>query len=183
VLILLGSSMLLSACSRGSQRGEARPAPATELAPSQITAETVPAPELPPPCEIADLVLWTAQMIVAADSADALIRVRNDGDVRCEVNVSGSPNIDPLMEPDVWLDPDGWADLIVGQTGEECLAPAPVTLAEVDINGTNLVVPTSIVAMCGWRLTALYPNSRRSAPPSGSSWFGIVRRTHARSGN
>ncbi len=103
-------------------------------------------------------------MIVRADSADALIRIRNDGDVRCEVNVSGSPNIDPLMEPDVWLDLGGWADLVVGQTGEECLTPAPVTLAEVDINGTNLVVPTSIVATCGWRLTALYPNEISSGP-------------------
>jgi hypothetical protein len=164
VLILLGSSMLLSACSRGSQRGEARPAPATELAPSQITAETVPAPELPPPCDITDLGLWTAQVIVAADSADALIRIRNDGDARCEVNVSRSTNIDPLMEPDVWLDSAGWADLIVGQTGEKCLSPAPVTLVEVDINGANVVVPTSIVATCGWQLTALYPNEIPSGP-------------------
>jgi hypothetical protein len=165
VLILLGSSTLLSACASDSPRRQPPPSTtAIELAPSQITAETVPAPELPPPCEIADLVLWTAQVIVAAGSADAVIRVRNDGDVWCEVNVSQSPNIDPLMEPDVWLDSGGLADLVVGQSGDECLSRAPVTLVELDINGVKVVVPTAMVATCGWQLIALYPNEISSGP-------------------
>lgn len=174
VVILLGSSMLITACTDDGRVGETQPiettdrpaasATAAELAPSQITAETMPTPELPPPCEIANLALWTAQVIVGADSADAVIRIRNDGDVWCEVNVSQSPNIDPLMEPDVWLDPGGWADLIVGQTGDECLSPAPVTLVEIDINGVKVVVSSAMIATCGWRLTAIYPNEISTGP-------------------
>lgn len=174
VLILLGSSMLITACTDDGPVGETQPvettdlpvasATAVELAPSQITAETMPAPELPPACENANLALWTAQVIVGADSADAVIRIRNDGGMWCEVNVSQSPNVDPLMEPDVWLDPGAWADLIVGQTGDECLSPAPVTLVELDINGVKVVVPTAMVATCGWRLTALYPNEISAGP-------------------
>ncbi len=185
MLILSGSSLLLSACSSDSSAGEPRPATtATELGPSQITAETVPAPELPPPCEIANLALWTARVIVGADSADAVIRMRNDGDVWCEANVSQSPNVDPLMEPDVWLDPGAWADLIVGQSGDECLSPAPVTLVELDINGVKVVVPTAMVATCGWQLTALYPNEISTGPcdPAalqfvGTDSFLVVRNT------
>ena len=81
------------------------------------------------------LATWTAQVIVAEASADAVVRIRNDGDLRCEVSVSGSPLIDPMMEPDVWLEPGVWADLVVGQSGDECLAPEVINVVAINVNG------------------------------------------------
>lgn len=132
--------------------------PTDDLAPSQITASTVAAPGTPGPCALADLVFWTAQVSVGERSADAVIRVRNTGDVWCEPDISDSPFIDEAIEPDVWLDPGGWADLVVGQSGRECFAPEIVTLAEIDVDGEAVVVPTAMVATCSWELTAFYPN-------------------------
>ncbi len=103
-------------------------------------------------------------MFVAETSADAVVRVRNTGDVWCEPDISGSPLIDPAIEPDVWLDPGGWADLVVGQSGRECFDPAIVSDAEIDIHGEAVVVPTSAIAMCGWRLTAFFPNDVATDP-------------------
>ncbi len=138
--------------------------PTDDLAPSQITAHTVQPPATPGPCELGDLEFWTAQVLVGAGYADAVIRVRNIGDVWCEADVSGSPQIDPAIEPDVWLDPGGWADLVVGQSGRECYSPEIVRLAEIDVHGEDVVIPTSAVAMCGWQLTAFYPNEVAERP-------------------
>ena len=132
--------------------------PADNLAPSQITASTVATPDTPGPCDLADLEFWTSQVIVGDQSADAVIRVRNMGDVWCEPDISASPLIDPAIEPDVWLDPGGWADLVVGQSGRECFAPGLVSLAQLDVSGEAVVVPTAAIAMCGWHLTAFFPN-------------------------
>jgi len=131
--------------------------PADDLAPSQITASTVAAPATPDPCAIADLEFWTAQVSVGEGSADSVIRVRNIGDVWCENDISASPASDPDIEADLWLDPGGWADLVVGQSGDGCLDPEIVSLVEIDVHGEVVVVPTSAVASCGWRLTAFFP--------------------------
>jgi hypothetical protein len=138
--------------------------PANDLAPSQIAAPTVPAPDIPEPCALVDLELWTAQVSVAEAWADAVVRVRNTGDVWCEPDIGGSPLIDPAIEPDVWLDPGGWADLVVGQSGRECFDPAIVSEADIDIHGEAVVVPTSAIAMCGWRLTAFFPTDIATDP-------------------
>jgi len=137
---------------------------AETLAESQRTADTVERPDLPPPCVVDDLEIWTSQVVVSADSADAVLRIRNPGDGWCEVGIGASPQIAPAIEPDVWLEPGDWADLVVGQTPRECDEPAPVTLAQIDINGEQLAVPTAAVASCGWRLTALYPNELPDGP-------------------
>ena len=138
--------------------------PTDDLAPSQIAASTVAAPDTPGPCALADLEFWTAQVTVADTSADAVIRVRNRGEQWCEPDISGSPLIDPAVEPDVWLDPGGWADLVVGQSGQECFEPSLVTLAQIDVDGEAVVVPTAAVATCGWRLTAFFPNQTAAEP-------------------
>lgn len=132
--------------------------PADDLAPSQITASTIATPDTPGQCDLADLEFWTSQVVVGDQSADAVIRVRNMGDVWCEPDISASPLIDPAIEPDVWLDPGGWADLVVGQSGQECFNPGLVSLAQLDVSGEAVVVPTAAIAMCGWRLTAFFPN-------------------------
>jgi hypothetical protein len=86
------------------------------------------------------------------------------GDEWCEPDISASPLIDPAIEPDVWLDPGGWADLVVGQSGRECFNPSLVTLAQLDVGGEAVVVPTAAVATCGWRLTAFFPNEIAAEP-------------------
>ena len=137
--------------------------PATDLAPSQIAASTVPRPATPPPCDVDDLTFWTAQVIVGETTSDAVIRFRNDGDAWCEADVSGSPLIDPAIEPDVWLEPGDWADLLAGQREPGCVAPATETLLQLDVNGQAVVVPTALVT-CGWWLSAFYPNDLATEP-------------------
>lgn len=141
-------------------RGE----PTADLAPSQISAETVPAPDTPGPCRLAELELWTAQVVVGETSADAIVRVRNVGDVWCEPDISGSRSIDPAVEPDVWLRPGEWADLVAGQSGEGCATPRAVDAVRVAVDGDEAVVPTAMVAECGWWLTAFYPVDPATAP-------------------
>ena len=110
-----------------SSRAPSQTGPAKDLAPSQIAAPTVAPPDVPPSCELADLDLWTAQVVVGERSADAVIRVLNQGAAWCEPDIYASPQIDPLIEPDVWLERGGWADLVVGPSGEGCDDPAMVS--------------------------------------------------------
>jgi len=163
----LAMLVIAAGCSSGPESG-AVPSPDTgpsaDLAPSQLTAETAPAPDVPPPCDPGLVTIWTAQVVVVDRSADAVLRVRNDGDTRCEVDVGASPLVDPLMEPDVWLDPGAWADLVLGPDGEGCADAATVTLAQLDVNGERVVVETAAVVPCGWRFTAFYPNEVSDLP-------------------
>lgn len=140
--------------------------PTEDLAPSQLTAPTAAPPDTPPPCDPDALTIWTAQVITGDGWADAVLRVRNDGDVWCEVDVAGSPSIDPAMEPDVWLDPGSWADLVLGPPDGDCEAPAIVALAHIDLNGVTVVVETAAVVPCGWRLTSFFPNDVSDEPCS-----------------
>lgn len=138
--------------------------PAAELAPSQLTAPTVPAPATPAPCPLAELDMWTAQVSIAEQTADAVIRIRNLGEVECEVDIAASILLDPAIEPNVWIEPGGWADLVVGQSGAMCRSPQLVTLVDFHIHGDAVVVPTSAVAACGWALTAFFPNDAAMRP-------------------
>ena len=138
--------------------------PADELAPSQVTASTVAAPTTPGPCDLADLELWTSRVSVGEGSADAVIAVSNVGETWCEVDIGGSILLDEAIEPNVWLDPGASADLVVGQSGQECVAPTLITSADFHVNGDAVIVPTAAVASCGWRLTAFYPNDQATEP-------------------
>lgn len=169
--IALGASLVTVACSAepatdvaGDVAGETdttvpNTGPSDDLAPSQLTAPTVPPPETPPPCDPSVLAIWTAQVMVADGFADAVLRVRNDGASWCEVDVSRSPSVDPEMEPDVWLDPGGWADLVIGESGfgDECTDPGALRIARIDANGAALDVDTAVVS-CEPQLVAFYPN-------------------------
>jgi hypothetical protein len=131
--------------------------PSSDLAPSQLTAETVAPPPTPGPCAVDDLELWTAQVVLGPATADAVVRVRNTGDEWCEPDISGSSPIDPAIEPDVWLDPGGWADLVVGQSGNTCDEPTAVTAVPIDVDGNEVLAPAAAVVTCGWLLVAFYP--------------------------
>jgi hypothetical protein len=137
--------------------------PAEELAPSQLTGSTVAAPDTPGPCDVDQLEFWTAQVAVAATTADAVIRVRNRGDVWCELDISGSSFLDREIEPDVWLDPGGWADLVVaGEPG--CDESVAVTAIAVDVDGVEIDVGSAVIDSCGWKLAAFFPNEVAEAP-------------------
>lgn len=138
--------------------------PTDDLALSQLTAATAAPPDTPPPCDRDALTIWTAQVLAGGAWADATLRVRNDGDTWCEVDVAGSPSVDPKIEPDVWLDPGAWADIVVGSPEGECVAPAMVDRVQIDLNGAAVVVETAAVVPCGWRLTAFYPNDLSDEP-------------------
>ena len=121
---------------------------ATELAPSQVTASTVAPPGGVPPCDVDEL------EFVA--SAEMIIGIRNAGPVECEVDVSESPNRDPLMEPGVWLRPGGDAELTVATDDTQCEQPATVTSVDLVVNGEPVEAPVMLPPTCGTTLTAIY---------------------------
>lgn len=162
--VMVGSSTLAACATDSGDASVNDTGPARELAPSQLTAVTATPPDTPPPCDADDVTLWTAQVVVVGEFADAVVRVRNDGAAWCEVDVAGSPSVDPAMEPDVWLDPGAWADLVVGPPDGDCASPATISLAPLDVNGEQVVVPTAAIVPCGWRLTAFYPNEVADLP-------------------
>jgi hypothetical protein len=121
---------------------------ATELAPSQVTASTVATPAAVPPCAVADLEL--------AAGEDAVILIRNTGAIECEVDVSQSPNRDPLMEPSVWLQPGGEGQLAVAPDDAGCEQRAAITGVDIVVNGEPVTAPIVMPATCGVTLTAIY---------------------------
>lgn len=135
--------------------------PADDLAPSQRTASTVPRPATPPPCD-PDVVEVVATLVTpSVPPVGVTFRVTNLGTVWCEVDLSGSSSVDGRMEPDVWLEPGGAAELLVSLDVDGCDAPADVDAVEVDVNGSTRSVPFAPVvaelALCGWRLMAFAP--------------------------
>jgi hypothetical protein len=164
IALLLAATALI-ACGGDDQQTAATTVPlavtttrpvASELAPSQVAASTVPEPELPPPCAVGDLRFSTPADATTEGSVGAVIRIRNAGDVRCEVDVIDSPAADPLMEPDVWIDPGAEAELLVDQATSACAQPAPVSSVDLVVNGTPVTVPVAIAEACGVMLTAIY---------------------------
>lgn len=141
--------------------------PTDDLAPSQRTAATAPRPSTPPPCDPELVSVWTAHVGVADGWIEPVLRIRNDGAAWCEVDVGDSPQVDPLMEPDVWLEPGAWADLVVGSRGDGCDGVAAVRLVDVAVNGASVRVETPTIEPCAWQLTAFYPNEVSDVPCDG----------------
>ncbi len=131
---------------------ESEPVPVTEPPPN-----TVSAPEGPSDCDVNDLSLWTAQVSIGRLSSDSIIRIRNDGAQPCEADLSRSANAGAMMEPDVWIEVGGWADVAITQTGSSCFLPSTVTSGELDINGQVAPIAMAMIASCNWELSALYP--------------------------
>ena len=129
---------------------------ATDLAPSQVIASTVPAPEMPGQCVLDDLRLWTSQVHVGARTVDAVIRIRHVAPTWCEADVGRSPLLDPSIEPDVRLDPGGEADLVIGQQADDCQEPAALSVVQIGVGSESALVPTALVT-CGWWLETLAP--------------------------
>lgn len=120
---------------------------ATALAPSQVTASTVAAPAGVPLCKLAELEF---------SAGDGIVLIHNAGPVECEVDVSQSPNRDPLMEPGIWLHAGGQGELAVEAGGDGCAQPRVVTSVDVVVNGQAVNAPVSLPAACDVTLTAIY---------------------------
>jgi hypothetical protein len=127
---------------------------ASELAPSQRTASTVARPATPPPCD-PGLLSWSVEPGTDASTV-AVLTVTNASSEWCEVDVSASPGFDPLMEPNVWLDPGASALLVVGDAGAGCESATEVRSIELDVNGrvTRTDLPA---AACAPTLVAFFP--------------------------
>jgi hypothetical protein len=121
---------------------------AAELAPSQVTASTVVAPAGAPPCDVDDL------EFVAADIG--IVAIRNTGSIECEVDVSQSPDRDPLMEPSVWLHPGGEGELAVEASDVACAQPSPLDSVELVVNGQPVTAPVTLPDACAATLIAIY---------------------------
>jgi hypothetical protein len=121
---------------------------ATELAPSQVAESTVAPPSGVPPCDVDQL-----EFVALVEMT---IAIRNAGSVECEVDVSESPNRDPLMEPSVWLHPGGDAELTVATNDTQCEQPANVTSVDLVVNGEPVAAPVMLPPTCGATLTAIY---------------------------
>ena len=138
--------MALASCA------ESDPAPtaptAASLAPSQVTASTVARPATPPPCD--PTVLDVAATAGADQGMLAVVSIVNSGEVWCEVDVFDSPSVDPLMEPDVWLEPGQRAELLV-EAEAECAATTTYDSIALVMNGLAVDVPicNDISMVCG----------------------------------
>ena len=144
--------VMVAACSDDGPLGTDPPPSsspvATDLAPSQVTASTVASPEGPPPCNVDDLAF------VAGD--EGIVVIRNTGPIECEVDVSASPNRDPLMEPSIWLHPASEGELAVEPDDRECAQPAPVTSVDLVVNGRAVAAPVGLPVACSATLVAIY---------------------------
>jgi hypothetical protein len=88
---------------------------------------------------------------------ELVVTITNGGDEWCEANVQRSPGVDPLMEPDVWLDPGASARLLVDVETRICVAPIDVDAIDLDVNGVSVAVSVAPMRVCILTLTALFP--------------------------
>ena len=151
--------MALAACGGGD---DAASATTQRLAPSQISASTIARPETPPPCDPDALVWWTAQATPTGATSTAIVRVRNDGSSWCEIDIAGSPTLSTDAEPNVWLEPGEWADLVVGSDDDRC-SPTVFDTIDVVVSLEIVRIPSIGVAACDPSLLAFFV----ADPPDG----------------
>ena len=121
--------------------------------PAALPATTTP-PPLPPPCDPSVLEFDASPVI----DGELVVTITNGGDEWCEANLQRSPGVDPLMEPDVWLDPGASAQLLVDVETRICVAPIDVDTIDLDVNGVAVVGCRSRpMRVCILTLTALFP--------------------------
>lgn len=126
--------------------------PVVASEPAPVPATTTP-PPLPPPCDPSVLGFDASPVL----DGELVISITNAGDERCEANLKRSPGVDPLMEPDVWLDPGASAALRVEVDSRICVAPLDVDAIDLDVNGVAVAVAVAPMRVCILTLTALYP--------------------------
>jgi hypothetical protein len=158
--VLLAVVLLTGACSSSElPTGTTGPqtVPAGELAPSQRTSDTVPPPDLPPPCDPDDVSVTVGAGDGGGGRPDQIVDLTNDGDRECDVDISATGGRVTEMEPSVRLMPGGvghiWLE--VQDDCDETLAD-PQTELWLDVNGEQRVVDLVVVAPCGVELVAFF---------------------------
>jgi len=147
--VMAAALVLAAACGSGDDEAP----DALHLAPSQTSAGTVAAPEVPPPCDPSALELAPG---TTPEGAVAIIVLTNAGDHECEVDVSESSIADPTMERDAWLAPAGEAELTLVDASPGCAAPTSTTV-ELVVNGVDVVVPFEVGPACELSIVAIVP--------------------------
>lgn len=131
--------------------------PARELAPSQLTSETAPPPEMPPLCDPGDVTATVAVGDGGDGLPDQVIDLTNDGDLECDVDIGATSRGAFEMEPSIRLAPGevGHIWLDVQDDCDETLSD-PQTQLWLDVNGEPMVVDLVAVAPCGVELFAFF---------------------------
>ena len=127
---------------------------ATDLAPSQLDASTVPPPTLVPACtaEAVDVVPGDS-----VDGVDQVVDLLNRGSVRCDVDIGGTANASADIEPSVVLGPGEIGHVWVSDRGGCDRATAdPHVEFDVVVNGVVHPLVTTFVAYCGVELWAFF---------------------------
>ncbi len=127
---------------------------AIELAETQVSASTVVAPETVGPCDPTQIEVVPVE---PSAEADQVIDLVNRGSVRCEVDVSDSPDADEDLEPNVVLAPGELAHLWISEvTGCEVGSPSPPADFELRVNDTARAIPLTFAPQCGIELWAFF---------------------------
>ena len=127
---------------------------ATDLAPSQVDASTVPPPTLVRPCasEAVDVVAGDR-----VDGVDQVVDLINRGSVRCDVDISGTANASADIEPSVVLGPGEIGHVWVSDRGGcDRTTADPQVEFDVIVNGAVYPLATTFVAYCGVELWAFF---------------------------
>ena len=158
---VLLAAAVLAACSAGEDPDAVIP-PTTAAPP--VDSGFVPPPDCVPGS--ASLPVWTAGVRIdaRAGTADAVLRIENTGSEPCEIELGASPLVTDLVEPNVVVEAGGWAQLVVGPSGRECLSPEVLTDATVVLEGVELTVPTVAIGICGFLFTELFAVDHPTEP-------------------
>ena len=127
---------------------------ATDLAPSQLDASTVPPPTLVPACAPAAVDVVPGDRV---DGVDQVVDLVNRGSVRCDVDINGTAHASADIEPSVVLGPGEIGHVWVSDRGgcDRTMADPQVEF-DVVVNGVVYPVVTTFVASCGVELWAFF---------------------------
>lgn len=131
---------------------------ASVLAPSQVSAATVPPPTAPARCDPA----LVSSRVVAGDGGvgapDQVVELRNEGDHECDVDISATENAVAEMEPSVRLEPGevGVAWVVAANACDSSPAEELVDELVLDVNGERRVVELLEPSPCGVEVIAFF---------------------------
>jgi len=132
---------------------------ASDLAPSQVAASTVPPPTAPGLCDPLriGLAVVEPESESSVDQPDQLVELVNVSEDECEVDISRTERASPEMEPSVRLAP-GAIGLVWIEAVETCDAPSADPLEEIvlDVNGVEQSVTLTFSPRCGAEVTAFF---------------------------
>jgi hypothetical protein len=151
-----GLVLLASACGSDESGGSpTTPPPATDLAPSQLTASTVAAPLAPGLCDPGRVRIEVVVPEPGVGQPDQIVELVNDDDRECDVDISATEDASPLMEPSVRLQPGAQGHVWV-EGRDACDEPVEDPVLVLDVNGQARDVDVTFETSCGVEVTAFF---------------------------